>query len=165
MRHDRAGMARSAQVLVSKRHPVRFPDRCPVCGKASPGHAATLEQVFGTLLMPVGRSVRARWDQTMPVCKQHQRRIHNGRLADVLSWLGLTIASLAALMYLADHYEMFASGWWSWAGVLVLGLALPRGLIALTARPLFDASSDDDQVVFEMRNADYARDFIGLNRT
>jgi hypothetical protein len=158
------GMSRYAQVLLPKRHPVAFPDRCPVCGKSAPGHAAKLDALLGPL-RPLSNDVLARWQQTLPVCREHERRIRIGRISDQLAWAGLTLASLGALLYLADHYEMFAAGWWSWAAVLVLGLVVPQGLMAVLARPVFDVRPDDELVAFALRNGAYAKDLADLNRT
>lgn len=158
------GMPRYAQVLLPKRHPIAFPDRCPVCGKSAPGHAAKLDALLGPL-RPLSSDVLARWQQTLPVCREHERRIRIARISDQLGWLGLTVASLGALLYLADHFEMFAAGWWSWAAVFVLGLLVPRVLMTLVARPLFDVRPDDDLVEFALRNPGYAKDLADINRT
>jgi hypothetical protein len=157
-------MARSTQVLLPKRHGVRFPDRCPVCGKSEPGHAAKLDTLLGPL-RPLSNHVLARWQPTLAVCREHERRIRIGRISDQLAWVGLTLASLGLLMYLADRFEMFAAGWWSWAGVLVFGLIVPRALMALLARPVFEVRSDDEYVAFSLRNTGYAKDLAELNRT
>jgi hypothetical protein len=157
------GMRRYAQVLLPKRHPVAFPDRCPVCGKSAPGHAAKLDALLGPL-RPLSNDVLARWQSTLPVCREHERRIRIARISDQLASTGLTLASLGALLYLADRFEMFAAGWWSWAGVLVLGLVVPRALMAVLARPLFDVRPDDDLVEFALRNPAYAKDLAALNR-
>jgi hypothetical protein len=156
-------MARSVSVFVPKVHAVQFPDRCPVCGKAHPGHEAKLGELFG-LLQPVSSDVLKRWQQQVPVCREHARRVRNARLSDILSLTGLTLASLAALVYLAGRYEMFAAGWWSWGGVVLLGLILPKALVSLVARPLFDLRSDDELVEVMVRNRDYASEFAALNR-
>jgi hypothetical protein len=158
------GMARYAQVLLPKRHPVVFPDRCPVCGKAAPGHAAKLGALLGPL-RPLSNDVLARWQPTLPVCREHERRIRIARISDQLAWAGLSLASLGALLYLADRFEMFAAGWWSWAGVFVLGLLVPRALMAVLARPLFDVRPDDEFVEFALRNPGYAKDLAELNRS
>jgi hypothetical protein len=157
------GMSRYAQVLLPKRHPVRFPDRCPVCGKSAPGHAAKLDALLGPL-RPLSNDVLARWQPTLAVCREHERRIRIARYSDMLAWGGLTLASLGVLMYLADRFEMFAAGWWSWAGLLVLGLVVPRALMALLARPLFDVRPDDEFVEFALRNPSYAKELAELNR-
>jgi hypothetical protein len=158
------GMSRYAQVLLPKRQPVAFPDRCPVCGKSAPGHAAKLAALLGPL-RPLSNDVLARWQQTLPVCREHERRIRIGRISDQLAWVGLSLASLGALLYLADRFEMFAAGWWSWAAVLVFGLVVPRVLLAVVARPWFDVRPDDELVEFALRNSSYAKDLAELNRT
>lgn len=155
-------MARYVPVPLSKLHPVRFPDRCPVCGKASPGHAVALDELFG-FYRPVSDDVLSRWQSQLPVCKDHARRLQTARLSDLLSVVGFALAGVAGLIYLAGRVELFATGWWSWAGVLAAGL-LPIGLIRLALRPIFDVVPDDDLVEFELRNAAYAKDFIALNR-
>jgi hypothetical protein len=157
-------MSRAIQVLLPKRHGVRFPDRCPVCGKSAPGHAAKLDALLGPL-RPLSNDVLARWQPTVAVCREHERRIKIGRISDQLAWTGLSLASLGLLLYLADRYEMFASGWWSWAGVLVFGLFVPRALMVVLARPVFDVRPDDDLVEFALRNPGYAKEFAELNRT
>jgi hypothetical protein len=158
------GMSRSTQILLPKRQSVRFPDRCPVCGKSAPGHTAKLAVLLGPL-RPLSDDVLARWQPTLAVCREHERRIRLGRISDQLAWVGLTLASLGLLAYLAGRFEMFAAGWWSWAGVLVFGLVVPGALMALLARPLFAVRSDDDLVEFVLRNAGYAKDFGELNRS
>jgi hypothetical protein len=155
-------MSRSAEILVPKRAKVRFPDRCPVCGKPSPGHAAKLDALFGGL-RPASPDVMRRWQSEVPICREHEARARNARMSDLLALVGFTVAALGGLVYLASRYELFAAGWWSWAAVIVLGLVVPRGLLALIARPLFDARSDDDHVEFIVRNRDYAADFVELN--
>jgi hypothetical protein len=135
-----------------------------VCGKSAPGHAAKLDALLGPL-QPVSSDVLARWQSTLPVCREHERRIRIARISDQLAWAGLTVASLGALSYLADRFEMFAAGWWSWAGVLVLGLIVPRALMSVLARPLFDVRPDDDLVEFALRNRGYAKELAELNRT
>jgi hypothetical protein len=158
------GMSRYAQVLLPKRQPVAFPDRCPVCGKSAPGHAAKLDALLGPL-RPVSKDVLARWQPTLPICREHERRIRIARLSDQLAWAGLTLASLGVLLYLAARFEMFAAGWWSWAGVIAFGLIVPRALMAVLARPLFDVRPDDDLVEFALRNPAYAKELAELNRT
>ena len=158
------GMSRYASVLLPKRHRVRFPDRCPVCGKSEPGHTVKLEALLGPL-RPLSNDVLARWQPTLSVCREHERRIRIAQISDQLAWTGLTLASLGLLLYLADRFEMFAAGWWSWAGVLVLGLFVPRVLMALLARPVFDVRPDDELVEFALRNAVYAKDLAELNRS
>jgi hypothetical protein len=158
------GMSLYAQVMLPKQHPVRFPDRCPVCGKSEPGHAVRLDALLGPL-RPLSNDVLARWQPTLAVCREHERRIRIGRTSDLLAWTGLTLASFGLLMYLAARFEMFAAGWWSWAGVLVLGLFVPKALMALLARPVFDVLPDDQLVEFTLRNAGYAKDLAELNRT
>ncbi|KIG15057.1 hypothetical protein DB30_06089 [Enhygromyxa salina] len=154
-------MARPAPVPLSKLHPVRFPDRCPVCGKVSPGHTLALDQLFG-IYRPVSDDVFGRWQSQLPVCKEHERRLRLARRSDLLSVVGFALAGFAGLLYLV-RFEMFAAGWWSWAAVLATGL-LPIGLIRLALRPIFDIAPDDDLVEFELRNTAYAKDFIALNR-
>lgn len=158
------GMPRYASVLLPKRHPIAFPDRCPVCGKSAPGHAAKLDALLGPL-RPLSNDVLARWQSTLPVCREHERRIRFARIGDQLAWAGWTVASLGALLFLASRFEMFAAGWWSWAGVIVLGLIVPRVLMSVLTRPLFDVRPDDDLVEFALRNRDYAKDLADLNRT
>jgi hypothetical protein len=157
-------MSRTAQVMLRKQQAVRFPDRCPVCGKSAPGHAVKLDSLLGPL-RAVSNDMLARWQPTLAICREHERRIRISRTSDLLAWAGLTLASLGLLLYLAVRYEMFASGWWSWAGVFVLGLFLPKALMALLARPVFDVLPDDDLVEFTLSNAGYAKDLAELNRT
>jgi hypothetical protein len=154
-------MPRPAPVPLSKLHPVRFPDRCPVCGKDSPGHAIGLDELF-KIYRPVSDDVFARWQSQLPVCKDHARRLRIARLSDLLSVTGFVLAGLAALVYLLQ-FELVAAGWWSWAVVLATGL-LPIGLIRLALRPIFDIAPDDDLVEFQLRHPDYVKDFIALNR-
>ncbi|PRP92344.1 hypothetical protein ENSA5_49750 [Enhygromyxa salina] len=156
-------MPRHAPVVLPKRHPVRFPDRCPVCGKASPDHAAGIDEVLGYYFRPLSDDVIQRWQSTVPVCRGHLRRLRNARISDALSVAGFTLAAIAGLLYLAERFELFASGWWSWAGVAVVGL-LPYGLMRVVARPLFDVTPDDDLIEFDLRNRAYAADFRALNR-
>jgi hypothetical protein len=156
-------MSRYAQVMLPKQHPVRFPDRCPVCGKSAPGHAVKLDALLGPL-RPLSNDVLARWQPTLAVCREHERRIRIARTSDLLAWTGLSLASLGLLLYLAARFEMFAAGWWSWAGVLVLGLMLPGAVMALLARPVFDVRPDDELVEFALRNAGYAKELAELNR-
>ena len=158
------GMSRYASVLLPTRHGVRFPDRCPVCGKSEPGHTAKLAALLGPL-RPLSDDVLARWQPTLSVCREHERRIRILRISDQLAWTGLSLASLGLLLYLADRFEMFAAGWWSWVGVLVFGLIVPRLLLAVLARPVFDLRPDDEFVEFALRNAGYAKDLADLNRT
>ena len=157
-------MSASARILLPKRHSIQFPDRCPVCGKAAPGHAVKLAALLGPLRL-VSNDVLARWQPTLAVCREHERRIRIARWSDLLAWVGLSLASIGALIYLANRYEMFAAGWWSWAGVFVLGLVVPRALIALVARPLFEVRPDDEFVEFALRNTGYAKELAELNRT
>jgi hypothetical protein len=156
-------MSRHAQILLPKRHGVAFPDRCPVCGKSAPGHAVKLDALLGPL-RPLSKDVLARWQPTLAICREHERRVRIARLSDLLAWVGLSVASLGLLLYLADRYEMFAAGWWSWAGVFLLGLVVPGALMSLLSRPLFDVRPDDDLVEFALRNAAYAKEFRELNR-
>lgn len=150
--------------MLPKRHAVRFPDRCPVCGKAAPGYAAKLDALLGPL-PPVSNEVLSRWQASLPVCREHERRIRFARWSDLFAWAGLSLSSIGVLLYLADRYEMFAAGWWSWAGVFMLGLVIPRALMALLARPLFDVRPDDELVEFALRNPSYAKELAELNRT
>lgn len=160
--HDGAVlMARPHSIAVPKRAPVRFPDRCPVCGKAEPGHRAKLDQLFGPLA-PTSPDVLARWQPDLPICEAHVRRVRNGRLSDRLSMVGFALAGLAALFYLAGRYEPFSAGFWSWLGVVVAGF-LPLGVMRWLMRPIFDVWSDDELLEFQLRNRDYARDFEALN--
>lgn len=156
-------MSHHASVALAKHHRVRFPDRCPVCGKASPGHAGGLDEVFGYYFRPISDDVIRRWQPTVPVCSEHLRRLRSARLSDALSVAGFTLAALGGLVYLAGRFELFASGWWSWASVVVVGL-LPYGLMRVVTRPLFDVTPDDDLIEFELRNRAYAEDFRALNR-
>lgn len=158
----RVAMARSAAILLPKHQSVRFPDRCPVCGKPTPGHAATLDAVFGPLL-PVRRAVMQRWAPTLPVCAAHQQRLRFARLSDRLALAGLVMASLALLLYLTDRYELFQAGWWSWAAAIFTSLVLPQSLMFAVARPLFDVGHDDEYLCFRVRNSAYAREFARLN--
>lgn len=158
------GMPRYAQVLLPKRHPVRFPDRCPVCGKAGPGHAVKLAALLGPL-RPLSDDVLARWQPTLPVCREHERRIRVARQVDFFSWVAFTAGAIGLLLHLSFRFEMFAAGWWSWASVFVLVLVVPRGLMTLLARPLFDVRPDDEFVEFAMRNSGYAKELAELNRT
>ena len=85
------GMSRQAQVLLPKRHSVRFPDRCPVCGKSAPGHSAKLAALLGPL-RPLSNDVLARWQPTLAVCREHERRIRIARFSDQVAWVGLSLA-------------------------------------------------------------------------
>ena len=154
-------MARPKSITVAKLRRVRFPDRCPVCGAASPGHRAKLDELFAPF-KPASRDVLARWQPEVPICEGHVRRIRNARLSDRLSMIGFGLAALAALFYLAGRFEPFGAGFWSWVGVLVAGL-LPLGIMRRLMRPIFDVWPDDDLIEFEVRNPDYAREFEALN--
>jgi hypothetical protein len=135
-----------------------------VCGKPQPGYAVKLDALLGPL-RPLSNDVLCRWQSTLPVCREHERRIRIARWSDLLAWAGLSLASIGVLLYLADRYEMFAAGWWSWAGVFLLGLVVPRGLMALLARPLFEVRPDDEFVEFALRNPGYAKELAELNQT
>jgi hypothetical protein len=154
-------MARFVPVPLSKLHPVRFPDRCPVCGKVSPGHTLPLADLFG-FYRPVSDDVLQRWQSQLPVCKNHVGRLRAARTIDLVSVGLFVLAGFGVFLYLV-RFEFFAEGWWSWALVLAAGL-LPIGLIRLVLRPIFDIMPDDDLVEFQLRNPAYARDFTTLNR-
>ena len=156
-------MARAKSISVAKGGPVRFPDRCPVCGTPKPDHRAKLGELFGPL-EPASPDVLARWQPEVPICEGHVKRVRNARLSDRLSMLGFGLAAIAGLFYVAGHFEPFSAGFWSWTGVLVAGL-LPLGIMRRLMRPIFDVWPDDDLLEFELRNPDYARDFEALNRS
>lgn len=149
--------------MLPKLHPIQFPDRCPLCGKQSPGHEAKLVDLLGPL-RPVSKQVLRNWPTELAVCQAHVGRIRRARQSDVLAFVGLTLASAALLIYLAGRFEMFAAGWWSWAGVLFAGLILPRAIMVMFERPLFDIRPDDTFVVVHVRSSEYANELSALNQ-
>ena len=155
-------MPYSTDVNLPRNHNARFPDKCVVCGRPSPG--STVRLITGSigwwtwLLWHFGDVFTV----TAPACTSCGRRLHLMRFGSLLVIIaGAFIACWVAWPLISEHFPRPIRKW------IVMGLALllllPYCLYqALNPHP-FDITAHSDSVDYEFRDPAMACEFAELN--
>jgi len=139
--------------------PPAFPDRCLVCGAATPENTTRLVARDGLQ----GAALWAGWFTTrIPCCRPCARRFHAWRAWSIARTLAIAGGSLAfGIVVLLPRYP----GWV--CGLTVLGLCILGFAVVFVWNrffpPAFDLDPHAHTVEYEFRDANLAREFAELN--
>ena len=141
----------------------RFPDRCVVCGRESPGHHMEVRDYefkwwmtfFWWMHWSRAYSVVA---PICPACHRKYRR--EVWIRRIITWAYIAVACVVAF----PMFEMFPRWIRKYAAMgVVLVLFLPFAIVSVVYPLPFEVEVDGKNVEFKFRRADYAEEFAELN--
>jgi hypothetical protein len=151
----------SHDVKLPRTAKLRWPDRCVVCDRESPGHrfgfASHRITWFSSVTMTFGERERS----YVPACKACSTRLR----VEVVVRAVLTLIVALAIVYLLLRVFGRPSGIWgqlTLVGYAALGV-VPR-VVASVFFPLpFDVTPYTENIVYEFRSQRLAEEFAALN--
>lgn len=146
--------------VITPRQNLRFPDTCPVCGKA----AETTCPVVSVQLSKATMSTRTRFERLVyqvPHCKACRRGNITGAVPLALMVFGV-LAALAVIvgLWLGQRAAMAAV-----LLVLILGFNRIRNWSRRAPGGIFMLDHDEHSIWFVMKDRVYAEKFTALNKT
>ncbi len=153
-------MATSFDVKLARHMPVRFPDRCVVCGTAHPGASVNVSSGilrWSMLIWPFsGRfSVRA------PICQVCLSDFRRSRYVRSLIEWSVTAVCLLAAFWMFNAYD---GPFRKWVIILTAIVLIVPYAIWATSHPLaFDVTATRDSVTYEFADDSYAEEFAREN--
>ena len=140
----------------------RWPDRCIVCRRETPGATVSVcTASIGLHTLLTGGFGRLYWAR-VPACRGCGRRLWAGRVFRIVITLGLLFVGVTIALWVLGRYDgplrrPLGIG-------IALGSLLPYFMLEAFFPPVFDMTAMPKKVDYEFRDATYAADFESLNR-
>lgn len=148
-------------VEVEADSPPVFPDRCVVCAKHQPGDGAQMTALFNGM-KPLEDELFKLHRATIPVCGGCKSTLHRSRWLGKLVFAAAIVVSVVLILGMLELPGAWLEGWVGYAVLAAAGLG-PFIVAMLVYTPYFDFSPWDRRVIYEFRDADYAKRFAELS--
>ncbi len=155
-------MPMSTDVNLPRGYEPKFPNRCVVCGNASPGSSTTLSTSTLSWLVAIfwwwGRRVKV----TAPACKKCGSKLRSYRHTSTLVTALITILVLTTIWPAIEANVPLGLRKWAIMGI-VFAFCIPYFLFDVFWPVAFDITAYENSIDYEFRESDYAIEFAILN--